>query len=92
MFGRDLHARTRAYLVATVVSLLSVIVADGMVSQRWIGGGNDIVDGIHLTLIALAMVCGYFAWRLPKPTEKAKPGRKPQPVSDSSENNEARAA
>ncbi|KZZ41484.1 hypothetical protein A3759_15665 [Thalassolituus sp. HI0120] len=92
MFGRDLHARTRAYLVATVVSLLSVIVADGLVSQRWIGGGNDIVDGIHLTLIALAMVCGYFAWRLPKPTEKAKPGRKPQPVSDSSENNEARAA
>lgn len=92
MFGRDLHARTRGYLAATVVALLSVIVADGVISQRWIGGGNEIVDGIHLTLIALALVCGYFGWRLPKPTEKAKPGRKSQVTEESAEEKETRAA
>ena len=72
LFGRDLHSRTRGYLAAIAVSLLSVVVADATISQRWIGGGNDTVDGLHLTLIALALVCSYFGWRLPKPKARGK--------------------
>ena len=92
LFGSDLHARARGYLLTTAVALLAVIVADGTISQRWIGGGNAIVDGVHLTLIALALVCSYFGWRLPRPTEKVKPGRRPQPAEKSAEETETRAA
>lgn len=67
LFGHDLHARSRGYLATTAVALLLVVISDALVSGRHLLMGNDIVLGVHSAMIALALVCGYFAWRLPQP-------------------------
>lgn len=71
--ARNLHRMTRLGLLLTTVGLVATVLGDMVVNQRGIWGGNGIVIGVHLCLLALAIVCGYFSWRLPKATDKSAP-------------------
>lgn len=70
--ARQLHGLIRGLFAVTAIGLLLSIVGDGVINQRWLWNGDALVSGIHITLLALAMVCGYFAWRLPTKTDKEK--------------------
>ncbi|WP_419810614.1 PepSY-associated TM helix domain-containing protein [Bacterioplanoides sp.] len=70
--GSDIHHKIRLYLAVTALTLLSVLLADGLINSRHLLNGNEITQGVHLTLTALALVCGYFSWKLPKPQMKQR--------------------
>jgi len=68
--GNKLHHKTRIYLIASAALLLSTIIGDGVINQRWTWNSNELVVAIHTSLLALALVCGYFGWRLPRSDSK----------------------
>lgn len=86
LVGQDLHHKSRMYLLATGVLLISAVVGNGVIHQRFIWSGSGLIVGIHLTLVSLALVCGWFAWRLPEPRSKKHSNRSDQHAEKSADN------